>query len=148
MAKKDKFAQMQQDGGFSFEDMVQQAATVAAIEKQAELPTVGPTSNGQVARVGESAQVAITPATTANSSYSDTTRYMRLSNPQIPVTEYNLVTRYCEQFPNMTRQDFVELAIIEKLHTDGGLSQEDFNVRYDEIRNRPPRGHRKNTKNK
>lgn len=75
-------------------------------------------------------------------------RFVRLPNPQIPLDEYNLVTRYCEKFDNMTRQDFVELAIIEKLHNDGGMTQEDFGRRYDEIRNRPIRGHRKNTKNK
>jgi len=75
-------------------------------------------------------------------------RFVRLPNPQIPIAEYNLVTRYCEKFDNMTRQDFVELAIIEKLHNDGGMSQADFNARCEEIRNRPPRGHRKNTKNK
>ena len=73
-------------------------------------------------------------------------RFMRLPNPQIPLQEYNLVSRYCEQFANMTRQDFVELAIIEKLHNDGGMSQEDFNRRYEEIRNRPPRGQRKGMK--
>ena len=73
---------------------------------------------------------------------------MRLPNPQIPIAECNLVSRYCEQFPNMTRVDFVELAIIEKLHNDCGMSQEDFNARYDEIRNRPIRGHRRNTKAK
>ena len=77
-----------------------------------------------------------------------TSRFVRLPNPQIPVDEYNLVTRYCEKFDNLTRQDFVELAIIEKLHNDGGMSQEDFNARYEEIRNRPIRGHRKNTKNR
>ena len=141
MANKDKFKQMQQGGGkiSSFQDIVQQAATVAAIEKQAEhgaaaqTVTVTPTE-----RVGGAAQPAVA---------SDTMRFMRLPNPQIPMTEYNLVTRYCEQFSNMTRQDFVELAIVEKLHADGGLSKEDFNKRYDEIRNRPPRGYRKGTKN-
>lgn len=73
-------------------------------------------------------------------------RFVRLPNPQIPVNEYNLVTRYYEKFDNMTRQDFVELAIIEKLHKESLMPDEDFNARYDEIRNRPIRGHRKNTK--
>lgn len=132
MAKKDKFKQMQQGGAIgSFQDMVTQATTVAAIEKQAPEQ---PTQRVQQSGGGEKVQEPF--------------RFMRLPNPQIPITEYNLVTRYCEQFSNMTRQDFVELAIIEKLHADGGLSQEDFNARYDEIRNRPPRGHRKNTKNR
>lgn len=134
MGKKDKFQQMQQGGGAlgsSFQDI---ANTVAAIEKQAEQP---------VQSVKESSQ----PAAAKPQAPSDATRFMRLPNPQIPIAEYNLVSRYCEQFANMTRQDFVELAIIEKLHNDAGLPQEDFNRRYDEIRNRPPRGHRKNTKN-
>lgn len=76
----------------------------------------------------------------------ETRRYTRLPNPTILVSEYNLVSEYCYKFENMTRQDFVELAIIEKLHNDGGLSQEEFNKRYEEIRNRPPRGKRKGTK--
>ena len=135
---KDKFKQMQQGRGSSFQDMVQQAATVAAIEKQAEQPAVKQ----------EAVQKGVdNPSPSFVQPKVQEQRFMRLPNPQIPITEYNLVTRYCEQFPNMTRQDFVELAIIEKLHADGGLSQEDFNARYDEIRNRPPRGHRKGTKN-
>lgn len=135
---KDKFKQMQQGGGVlsSFQDMVQQAATVAAIEKQAEQPATPPAAVKQEEKQGP-----------ANPSVHEPVRYMRLPNPQIPIAEYNLVTRYCEQFQNMTRQDFVELAIIEKLHADGDMPREDFNRRYDEIRNRPPRGHRKNTKN-
>ena len=72
---------------------------------------------------------------------------MRLPNPQIPITEYNLVTRYCEQFSNMTRQDFVELAIIEKLWQEKLMSDEDFERRKTGICARPPRGHRKGTKN-
>ena len=74
-------------------------------------------------------------------------RYARLPNPAIPISEYNLVTRYCERFPNMTRQDFVELAIIEKLHAGDLLSQEDFGARCNEIRSRLPRGQRKGTRN-
>ena len=38
MANKDKFKKMQQGGGFSFEDMIKQATTVAAIEQQVEQP--------------------------------------------------------------------------------------------------------------
>jgi len=135
---KDKFKQMQQGGGSlsSFQDMVQQAATVAAIEKQAE---------ESAASTGIQPAPGPSPATQAPPILQEQ-RFMRLPNPQIPIVEYNLVSRYCEQFSNMTRQDFVELAIIEKLHADGGLSQEDFGRRRDEIRNRPPRGHRKNTK--
>lgn len=148
MAKKDKFKQMQQGGGVrsSFQDMVEQAATVAAIEKQAEQPAPMLSEVSQAGEPVQSVQSVAVPQQPTQQQPTAEQRYMRLSNPQIPITEYNLVTRYCEQFPNMTRQDFVELAIIEKLHTDGGLSQEDFNARYDEIRNRLPRGHRKGTK--
>ena len=141
MANKDKFKQLQQGGGAisSFQDMVQQAATVAAIEKQAE----------QTPTRQEPEQKGVdNPSPSPVLAPLQEQRFMRLPNPQIPIAEYNLVTRYCEQFANMTRQDFVELAIVEKLHADGGMEQEDFNRRYDEIRNRPPRGHRKNTKNK
>jgi len=128
---KDKFKQMQQGGGASFQDMVQQAATVAAIEKQAETATPSV----------ESVAVAQQPLQVQEQ------RFMRLPNPQIPITEYNLVTRYCEQFSNMTRQDFVELAIIEKLWQEKLMSDEDFEQRKAAICARPPRGHRKGTKN-
>ena len=135
MANKDKFKKLQQQGGGSFQDMVQQATTVAAIEKQAE-------------------QVAPQPAAVTNNKVGNApieptvapVRYARLPNPQMPVSEINLVEQYCRQFDNMTKQDFVELAIIEKLHSDGDMTQEDFNKRYDEIRNRPARGHRKGIK--
>lgn len=138
---KDKFKQMQQGGGAlgSFQDMVQQAATVAAIEKQAEPAVQQPAS-------GKGGDKTSPPA--SQQTIQEAVRFMRLPNPQIPIAEYNLVTRYCEQFANMTRQDFVELAIIEKLYNHCGMSQDDFDLRHDEIRNRPPRGHRKNTKTK
>ncbi len=142
MAKKDKFAQMQQSGGASSfqETLVQAATTVAAIEKQQEeqsqekpsaaIPSVKPVTQ----RAPGELQTIEQP------------KFTRLPNPQIPYAEYNLVTRYCEQFPNMTRQDFVELAIIEKLHADAGMTDEDFKTRYEEIRSRPTRGQRKGTK--
>ena len=139
MAAKDKFKQMQQGRGSSFQDMVQQAATVAAIEKQAEQPAVKQES---IQKGGDN------PSPSFVQPKVQEQRFMRLPNPQIPITEYNLVTRYCEQFPNMTRQDFVELAIIEKLHKESLMPDGDFNARFDEIRNRPSRGHRKNTKTK
>ena len=132
---KDKFKQLQQGGGVgSFQDtLVQAATTVAAIErqqeKQSEVYTVKPKTAPPVPPVKP-----------------EQPRYMRLPNPQIPLDEYNLVSQYISSFPNMTRQDFVELAIIEKLHNDGGMTQEDFNTRYEEIRNRLPRGQRKGTK--
>ena len=75
-------------------------------------------------------------------------RYTRLPNPSILISEYNLASEYCYRFQNMTRQDWMELAIIEKLHNDGQLPDEAFNARYNEIRSRPPRGLRKGTKNK
>lgn len=73
-------------------------------------------------------------------------KFMRLPNPQIPLEEYNLVSLYCSSLPNMTRQDFVELAIVEKLHALGRLTDDEFAARQTEIRNRPPRGQRKGTK--
>ena len=135
---KDKFKQMQKGGGAisSFQDIAQQAATVAAIEKQAE-PTVQQPTSG---KVGDN------PSPPSVQPAAQELRFMRLPNPQIPIAEYNLVTRYCEQFPNMTRQDFVELAIVEKLHAESLLPEDDFTARSNEIRNRPPRGHRKGTK--
>ena len=134
MAKKDKFQQMQQGGGAlsSFQDMVEQAATVAAIEKQAEPPVTQPAVQPVISQVQQHEEIL----------------FMRLPNPQIPITEYNLVTRFCEQFTNMTRQDFVELAIIEKLHAENLMSDDDYSMRSNAIRNRPPRGYRKGTKNK
>lgn len=144
MAKKDKFAQMKQSGGASSfqETLVQAATTVAAIERKHE------------------EQAAVRPAATtmgnpdSSSSSGDTAvinpqeppRFMRLPNPQIPLAEYNLVSQYCNSLANMTRQDFVELAIVEKLHSLGILPDEDFLTRQTEIRNRPPRGQRKGTK--
>ena len=148
MAKKDKFKQMQQGGGSlsSFQDMVQQAATVAAIEKQAEQPKEGVSvtvsSQGDTPRYTPD-----TPPIHPGDTPLEEQRFMRLPNPQIPIAEYNLVTRYCEQFSNMTRQDFVELAIIEKLWQERLMSDEDFELRKTAIRARPPRGHRKGTKN-
>lgn len=136
---KDKFKKIQQSGGAlsSFQDMVQQAATVAQIEKQAE-PAPQPTEAGTDNKVTDTPPVAAPSVTPV--------RYARLPNPQIPITEVALVEQYCRQFDNMTKQDFVELAIIEKLHNDGDMSQDDFMARYEEIRSRLPRGHRKGTK--
>lgn len=139
---KDKFKQMKERGGgalTSFQDIVENAKTVAAIEQQAAMnqqqtPQQSP-SNTTPPNVGDAQQ------------FQEPLRFMRLPNPQIPITEYNLVTRYCESFSNITRQDFVEMAIIEKLHAEGLMPDDDFNARQSEIRNRPPRGHRKGTKN-
>ncbi|MBP5425057.1 MAG: hypothetical protein J6Y33_03170 [Prevotella sp.] len=135
MAKKDKFAQMKSQGGGalgSFENLVEQASTVAAIEKQAAVQSEQHTPAQQQSPATQNPYAA--------------PRFMRLPNPQIPLAEYNLVSQYCNSFANMTRQDFVEMAIIEKLHNDGQMADEDFAARRSEILNRPPRGQRKGTK--
>ena len=126
---KDKFGQMKQTGSGSLSSFQDLATTVAAIENQAEkqpAQTVAAPSGG----VGQSLS-------------SSEVRYMRLPNPQIPLKEYNLISTYCTSFANMTRQDFVELALVEKLHNDGMMTDGDFSARSAEIKNRPPRGHRK-----
>lgn len=150
MANKDKFKQMQQGGGLSFQDMVQQAATVAAIEKQAEQPAAENTGqNISVLNEQEKTNsLRVSQVETLHESTADTMRFMRLPNPQIPFNEYLLVSNYCNSFTNMTRQDFVEMAIIEKLHREGLMDDSDFIRRQSEIRNRPPRGHRKGTKSR
>lgn len=142
---KDKFKQMQKGGGSFQESLVQAAATVAAIERQEEQAARQQSQQNVMQLPDKAATVPVGSPTGINPQ--EPPRFMRLPNPQIPLQEYNLVSSYCAQFANMTRQDFVELAIIEKLHSDGGMSQEDFNRRYEEIRNRPPRGQRKGTKN-
>ena len=149
MAKKDKFKQLEQGGGSlsSFQEMVEQTSTVAAIVKkeeerreerkpvQTEQGTVEPSVQSVA---GVSMQLHEYP--------SDVPRMTHLPNPWISAREYNLASQYCYQHTNMTRQDFVELAIIEKLHNEGLIPDEEFAKRRDEIRNRPPRGMRKNTK--
>ena len=141
MAKKDKFAQMKQGGGVgSFQaSLVQAASTVAAIERQQEeqIPT-----ESEKQTVTQVAQNNPEPPT----QQIEAPRYMRLPNPQIPIREYNMVSIYCGTFANMTRQDWVELAFIEKLHNDGQMTDEEFHSRQFEIRNRPTRGQRRNTK--
>lgn len=150
MAKKDKFQQMKGGGALSsFQDMVQQAATVAAIEQQAASQNKTPTDEIPKAETITSETGKLqTGNTTQNQQQTpgEIVRFMRLPNPQIPVREYNLVSEYCNSFNNMTRQDFVELAIIEKLHRDGKMPDNEFQTRQKTIRNRPPRGQRKGTK--
>lgn len=141
MGKKDKFAQMKSQGGGalgSFENLVEQASAVAAIEKQAAVTPTEQPKREQAQTAQQAPQSVLMP---------DAPRAMRLPNPQIPLAEYNMVSQYCNSFSNMTRQDFVELAIIEKLHNDGQMPDEDFNARYQEIKHRPTRGQRKGTKN-
>lgn len=137
MAKKDKFAQMQQNGGVgSFQEtLVQAATTVAAIERQQESSS----SSGE-----GSATPAPQPAVQPPAVSSE--RYTHLANPWISMREYNLASNYCNTFDNMTRMDWMELAIIEKLHRDGLMPDDEFNARRTEITSRPPRGLRKNTK--
>lgn len=141
MAKKDKFQQLKEGGGAlsSFQDMVEQTSTVAAIVKQAEESV--PQSSQQ-----PSIQKAADPAMQLHEYPSAVPSMTHLPNPWIPAREYNLASQYCYQHTNMTRQDFVELAIIEKLHNEGLLTDEEFAKRRDEIRSRLPRGQRKNTK--
>jgi len=143
MAKKDKFAQLHAQGGGmlgsvgSFQNL---AATVAAIDQQEQ----------QEEKENAHTEKATTPSRAKEEKQTESAveeeRFMRLPNPKIPLTEYNLVSNYCNSLPNMTRQDFVELAILEKLYKDCGLPKAQFDKRYKEIRNRPPRGHRKGTK--
>ena len=92
---------------------------------------------------GQQPQVAQQPV-----NHFERPRFTRLPNPSIPYEEYALASRYCEGFANMTRVDWMELAIIEKLHNDKMITDEHFNSRRNEICNRPLRGQRKNTKNK
>lgn len=138
--KKDKFAQMQKQGGGVLNSFQTLAATAAAIDRQTDQPQTDSQQHG------EKPAMPIQNTEKTPQSAPDTTRFMRLPNPQIPVREYNLVSQYCNSFSNMTRQDFVELAIIEKLHRDQQMSDEEFNARQSEIRNRPSRGQRKGTK--
>jgi len=139
MAKKDKFAQMQQSGVGSFQDFAKATTTVAAIQQQEPAPSLNsdePTAT--------TAKPAVQPHTQQPGTTSE--RFTHLANPWISMREYNLASNYCNTFDNMTRMDWMELAIIEKLHRDGLLPEEEFQARRAEITTRPPRGLRKNTK--
>lgn len=150
MAKKDKFAQMQQGGGVgSFQEtLVNAAATVAAIERRHDEETRDRQGKDAIPPETQAGNGRNTAEPTAGDGWRhvEQPKFMRLPNPQIPLSEYNLVSVYCGSLPNMTRQDFVELAIVEKLHAIGSLDDEAFAYRQAEIRNRPPRGQRKGTK--
>ena len=137
MAKKDRFQQMRQQGGGALSSFQDLATTVAAIEKQAE-PTAQYVQE-KTTSIGRTVSPDTAGSNTGKNDVPvndqpsvEAQRYMRLSNPQIPVGEYNLVSAYCNSFSNMTRQDFVELAIIEKLHHDGQMTDEEFRARRDE----------------
>lgn len=150
MAKKDRFAQLHKEGGGALGSFQNLAATVAAIDQQEqqEKAAVQHTSQQNAQHASEQQEVSASskPTEPAPADNLEPPRFMRLPNPKIPLAEYNKVSNYCNSFANMTRQDFVELAIIEKLHNDKEMSDDDFNTRYEEIRNRPARGHRKGTK--
>ena len=169
MVKKDKFKQMQQGGGVTgsfVESLVQAATTTAAIQQKAEQeaaakqraghqtttnnPSGASDASPSENHVEGQATLTVTPVAVRQPGGEwqsiEQPKFMRLPNPQIPLNEYNLVSLYCSSLPNMTRQDFVELAIVEKLHALGRLSDEEFTARQTEIRNRPPRGQRKGTK--
>ncbi len=166
---KDKFKQMQEKGGggSTFQRLAEQAATVAAIENQAAVTNDGlvqtqvqnpvqnrtnPSEVSTTPAAGNATGAKLTVTSVAVNGHKiveveewqeDAVRYMRLPNPQIPVNEYNLVSAYCNSLTNMTRQDWVELAIIEKLHRDNQITDDEFEARRFEIRNRPRRGQRK-----
>jgi hypothetical protein len=139
MAKKDKFQQLKQsDSVSSFQDMVEQTNTVAAIVQQAESQqiTQQPSAQGGV----------VAKPSGGDNKPSEQQRMTHLPNPAISVRYYNLATQYCYQHDNMTRMDWMEMAIVEKLHRDGLIPDDEFVTRSEEIRSRPPRGMRKNTK--
>lgn len=138
MAKKDKFQQLKQSGGTlsSFQDMVEQTNTVAAIVQQAE---------SQQTTQQPSAQGGVVAKPSGKDKPSEQ-RMTHLPNPAISVHYYNLATQYCYQHDNMTRMDWMELAILEKLNRDGLITDDELKAKSEEIRNRPPRGMRKNTK--
>ena len=138
MAKKDKFQQLKQsEAATSFQDMVEQTSTVAAIVQQAE-------KQQPVQQSLPQGGVEVRPS--VDNKPTEQQRMTHLPNPAISVRYYNLATQYCYQHDNMTRMDWMEMAIIEKLHRDGLIPDDEFSTRSEEIRNRPPRGMRKNTK--
>lgn len=151
--KKDKFAQMQQSEGVgSFqESLVQAAQTVAAIEqKQGTASSSNKPSAETAEPKAQPSTGGSSPSSSSSSSSSSSgdgsTRYTHLPNPRIPVRLYNLASQYCNNFDNMTRQDWMELAIVEKLYRDEQLPKEEYEAYSNEIRNRPPRGQRKYSK--
>lgn len=138
MAKKDKFQQLKQSGGVSsFQDMVEQANTVAAIVQQAE---------EQKTAQQTAVQGGVGVKSPGDKKPAEAERMTHLPNPAISVRYYNLATQYCYQHDNMTRMDWMELAIAEKLHRDGLIDDDELKAKSEEIRSRPPRGMRKNTK--
>lgn len=138
MAKNDKFKKLKQEGGGALSSFQDIATTVAAIEKQADAaPTQQESRTMNATALSENGQ---------EENGKESVRMTHLPSPSISMREYNLVSFFCTRFENMTRQDWMELAIIEKLHNDGEMPDEEFLSRQSEIRQRPPRGLRKNTK--
>ena len=145
---KDRFKEMQKGGAgaSSFQRLAEQAATVAAIEKQGSMTDAN--SPEHKAEPAGCARVTITPVAVnskpVNSGgMTQAVQFMRLPNPRIPLDEYNMVSLYIGQHLNMTRMDFVEMAILEKLNREGMLPDEQFTQRVAEIESRPRRGMRK-----
>ena len=138
MAKNDKFKKLRQEGGGALSSFQDIATTVAAIEKQAD---AAPTQ-----QESRTANATASSANGQEENGKENVRMTHLPSPSISMREYNLVSFFCTRFENMTRQDWMELAIIEKLHNDGEMPDEEFLSRQSEIRQRPPRGLRKNTK--
>ncbi|MFW5563367.1 MAG: hypothetical protein ACOCNX_00570 [Prevotella sp.] len=152
MSKKDKFAQLnRKEGVGSFQDtLVRAASTAAAIEKKNEQQRkeAEQQESHQRTTPDGSSPTILHPTPSTQHPTPETTRYTHLPNPLISVREYNLASQYCSTFDNMTRQDWMELAIIEKLYHDKQMPEEEFKQRQKEIRSRLPRGQRKNTKKK
>lgn len=73
-------------------------------------------------------------------------RSIRLPSPEIPYYEYQLIGQYRNSFPNMTTQDWAEMAFVEKLYHDKIIPEDYYIARITEIRNRPLRGQRKGMK--
>lgn len=141
MARKDKFKEMQQSGGGVLTSLQTMVNTVAAIEQKTEQAASAPSHNDEQAD-----SIVVQKQQAQQSAAMQEQMFTRLPNPEIPIAEYNLVSQYVSTLRNMTRQDWVELAIVEKLHNDGLMDDETFSARAIAIRNRPPRGQRKGFK--
>ena len=117
------------------------------VEEQAQQQTEPQAEAGQMGQAAaETAQTASGVGQGAPSPAQQPVEYMRLPNPPIPTDEYLMVSQYVLTTPNMTRQDWMELAVVEKLHRDGLMSDDRFRRRHAEITSRPKRGLRKGTK--
>ena len=129
---KDKFKQMQQNANTLGDSFMEIASTVAAIENAAP----------QSASKNEKGRVEV-PTTKQDATE---TSFIRLPSPPVTTEIYDLVYRSMSVTRNITRQDWVELAIIEKLHNEGILDDDRFQSYQQAVISRPPRGMRKGTK--